>query len=68
VAEHYYTFIVKIRNGSNKPPRGYVDDNTSLERAYFDNFPALEDFIMAHLGHSSEDADKKDFEARFESG
>jgi hypothetical protein len=45
----HYTFIVKISNGVNKLPRGYVIDNASQDLGYFEGFHVLEEFILAHL-------------------
>lgn len=52
--QHYHTFIVKISDGANKLPRGYVVDNTSQDRGYFEGFPVLEEFILAHLNPLTE--------------
>ena len=53
---HYHTFIVKISDGVNKLPRGYVVDNTSQDKGYFEGFPVLEGFILAHLNTPTEGA------------
>ena len=58
--QQHYTFIVKIRDSAARGPQGYVVDNTSQARGYFEGFPGLEEFIMSHLGKSQAETDENE--------